>query len=212
MSGSITRTKKITYSAMFAAIATVLMYFEVPLPFMPPFLKMDLSGLVSILAAFMFGPLSAILITLVKDISHIFTSTSGGVGQVADFFMVSAFSIAASMAYRRFHTRKGAILGLSLGTLAMAVVGCFTNKYMLIPFYAQLMPIEDILPACSAVNPLIGSLDTYILFGAFPFNLIKGAILSVITLLLYKRLSNFIKENTIFDKKPAAVDKAPKMG
>ena len=212
MSGSITRTKKITYSAMFAAIATVLMYFEVPLPFMPPFLKMDLSGLVSILAAFMFGPLSAILITLVEDIIHIFTSTSGGVGQVADFFMVSAFSIAASMAYRRFHTRKGAILGLSLGTLAMAVVGCFTNKYMLIPFYAQLMPIEDILSACSAVNPLIGSLDTYILFGAFPFNLIKGAILSVITLLLYKRLSNFIKENTIFDKKPAAVDKAPKMG
>ena len=86
---------------------------------------------------------------------------------------------------------------MACGSLAMAIVGCFTNRYMLIPFFAKVMPIEAILSACSAVNPLIGSVDTYIIFGALPFNLIKGFILSVITFLLYKRLSSFVRENTI---------------
>lgn len=197
MSSTITRTKKITYSAMFAAIATVVMFFEFPLPFMPPFLKVDLSGAVSLLAAFMFGPVPAVLITMVKDIIHAFSSTTGCVGELGDFFMTSAFCVVASLLYRRYHTRRGAVLGMACGALAMTVVGCFTNKYMLIPFFAKVMPIEAILSACSALNPLIGSVDTYVLFGVVPFNLVKGFILSAITLLLYKRLSNFVKENTI---------------
>lgn len=197
MSSTISRTKKITYSAMFAAIATVVMFFEFPLPFMPPFLKVDLSGAVSLLAAFMFGPVSAVLITMVKDIIHAFSSSTGCVGELGDFFMTSAFCVVSSLLYRRHHTKKGAVLGMACGTLAMTLVGCFTNKYMLIPFFAKVMPIEAILSACSAVNPLIGSVDTYILFGTVPFNLMKGAILSVITFLLYKRLSTFVKENTI---------------
>ncbi len=205
MSSSLTRTKKITYSAMFAAIATIVMFFEFPLPFMPPFLKVDLSGAVSLLAAFMFGPVSAILITLVKDIIHSFSTTTGYVGEIGDFLMTSAFCVVASLTYRRVHTKKGAVTGMALGTVVMAIVGCFTNKYMLIPFFSQVMPIEDILSACSAINPLIGSVDTYIIFGALPFNLIKGCILSVITLLLYKRLSVFIKEYTVFDKKSRPV-------
>lgn len=197
MSSTLSSTKKITYSAMFAAIAIVVMFFEFPLPFCPPFLKVDLSGAVSLLAAFMFGPVSAVLITMVKDIVHAFSSSTGCVGELGDFFMTSAFCVTASLLYRRHHTKKGAILGMACGTLAMTIVGCFTNRYLLIPFFANVMPIEAILSACSSVNPLIGSVDTYILFGAVPFNLVKGTILSLITLLLYKRLSSFIRENTI---------------
>lgn len=208
MSSTISRTKKITYSAMFAAIATVVMFFEFPLPFMPPFLKVDLSGAVSLLAAFMFGPVSAVLITMVKDIIHAFSSSTGCVGELGDFLMTSAFCVVSSLLYRQRHTKKGAVLGMACGTVAMAVVGCFTNRFMLIPFFAKVMPIEAILSACSAINPLIGSVDTYILFGALPFNLVKGAILSVITFLLYKRLSTFVKENTI--GAGAALDKRRK--
>jgi len=197
MSSTVNRTKKITYSAMFAAIATVVMFFEFPLPFMPPFLKVDLSGAVSLLAAFMFGPVSAVLITMVKDIIHAFSSTTGCVGELGDFFMTSAFCIVSSLLYRRFHTKRGAVLGMACGTAAMTVVSCFTNKYMLIPFFAKVMPIEAILSACAKLNPLIGSVNTYVIFGVVPFNLMKGFILSVITFLLYKRLSGFIKENTV---------------
>lgn len=197
MSSTISRTKKITYSAMFAAIATVVMYFEFPLPFMPPFLKVDLSGAVSLLAAFMFGPASAVLITLVKDIIHAFSSSTGCVGELGDFFMTSAFCVVSALMYRKFRTKKGAVLGMACGTAAMTLVSCFTNRYMLIPFFAKIMPLEAILSACAKVNPLIGSVDTYVIFGVIPFNLMKGLILSIITFLLYKRLSVFIRENTI---------------
>ncbi len=197
MSNTLSRTKRITYSAMFAAIATVVMFFEFPLPFCPPFLKVDLSGAVSLLAAFMFGPASAVLITMVKDIIHAFSSSTGCVGELGDFLMTSAFCVVASLLYRKHHTKKGAVLGMAWGTGAMTLVSCFTNRYMLIPFFAKVMPIEAILSACAKVNPLIGSVDTYVLFGVIPFNLVKGLILSIITFLLYKRLSSFVKENTI---------------
>ena len=204
MNNTLTQTKKLTYSALFAAIATAVMFIEFPLPFMPPFLKVDLSGVVSLLAAFMFGPLPAVMITLVKDIIHFFSSSTGGVGELADFLMISTFSVIASVAYRRMHTRKGAVIGLSLGTASMDIIGMLTNKYMLIPFFSNVMPIETIFSVCGEINPLIGDLNTYIIFGAGPFNLIKGIILSLVTLLLYKRLSVFIKSNTIREHKAPA--------
>lgn len=187
----------ITYCGLFAAVATALMYLEFPLPFMPPFLKVDLSGAVTLLAAFMFGPIQAVLITAVKDLIHFFTSTSGGVGQLADFLITSSFAVAASAIYRRFHTRKGAVLACGVATLVMTVVGVLTNKFLLIPAYSLIMPIDAILAACAKVNPLIGDINTYLLFGAAPFNLMKGSILSVVTFLLYKRLGVFIRQGTI---------------
>ena len=77
---------------------------------------------------------------------------------------------------------------------------------MLIPFFSKIMPIEAIFSACAEVNPMIGDINTYIIFGALPFNLIKGVILSGVTWLLYKRLSTFIKRNTVFDKDHKAAD------
>lgn len=188
--------KRMTYCAMFAAIATILMYFEFPLPFMPPFLKIDLSGTVTLLAAFMFGWLPALLITAVKDFIHFFSSTTGGVGQLADLMMMTAFSATAALIYRRMHTRRGAVLGLAAGSVAMTAVSVFTNRYMLIPFFSKVMPISAILDACAAVNPLIGDINTYVLFGVVPFNLIKCLVLSLLTMLLYKRLSVFIRGNS----------------
>ncbi len=197
------RTKRITYTALFAAIATVVMYFEFPLPFMPPFLKVDLSGAVTMIAGFMFGPLPAILVTAIKDIIHAFSTTTGGVGELADFLVTSSFAVTAAVIYRRKHTRRGALIACLSAIAVMTVVGMLANKFLLIPFYSQVMPIDAIVSACAAVNPLIGNIDTYILFGAGPFNLIKGGILSLITFLLYKRLSFFIKhygDHTTIDK------------
>lgn len=198
-------TRRLTYCAMFAAIATVLMYFEFPLPFMPPFLKVDLSGIVSLLAAFMFGWLPAMLITLVKDLIHLTSSTTGGVGQLADFLMITAYSAVAAGIYRKRHTRHGALLGLAVGGVAMTIVGVFTNKFMLIPFFSKVMPIEAILEACALVNPFIGDINAYIIFGVVPFNLLKSVLLASVTMLLYKRLSVFIKEGTVKSK---SVDKS----
>ncbi len=187
------KTRKITYVAMFAAISAVLMYFEFPLPFLPPFLKIDLSGIPILLAAFMFGPVEAITVTLIKDLIHLFSSQTGGVGELADFIIFSAFALTAYFIYRINKTRKLAVLACAAGTGVITVVGVLANKFLLIPFYEKIMPIEAIIEACKAVNPYIDSINAYLLLGVVPFNLIKGVVISLVTLLVYKKLSVLIK-------------------
>ena len=106
-----TKTSKITYTAIFAAIATVLMYFEFPIPFMPPFLKVDLSGAVVLIGAFIFGIAPAITIIGIKDIIHLTQTQTGGSGEVADFLMLSTLVVIAVLLYRGHKSRKMAVLG-----------------------------------------------------------------------------------------------------
>lgn len=192
-----TKTSKITYTAIFAAIATILMYVEFPLPFMPPFLKVDLSGAVVLIGAFIFGIGPAITMIGIKDVIHLFQTQTGGSGELADFLMLSSLVIVAVLVYRAHKSRKMAVMGCLLGTLAMACIAMLTNYFLLIPFYAQVMPLEAIFAACTAVNPYVTGMQGYLLLGVLPFNLIKGGILTLITMLAYKKLSSFIKSKQI---------------
>lgn len=188
------KTRTITYTALFAAVATVLMFFDFPLPLMPPFLKLDFSGVPIMLCAFMFGPVPALLATAVKDLIQMLFSTSAGVGPLADFLILGSFAVTAGLLYRRKHTRRGAVIGCAVSTAVMVVVGMIANKYILIPFYikAMGMPLDVILALCAKVNPLIGDMNTYIIFGAGGFTLFKGILISAITFVLYKRLHRVI--------------------
>lgn len=187
------QTKKITFTAIFAAIASVLMFYEFPLPFMPPFLKVDLSGAIILIGAFIFGIAPALSMVLIKDLIHLLSTQTGGSGELADFLMSATLIVATILIYRRKQTRGGAILGCTLGTVAMSLMGILTNRFIIIPFYSLTMPIKEIIAACGQINPLIGSLDGYLLFGVLPFNLMKGAILSIITIFMYQRLGTFIR-------------------
>ncbi len=192
-----TKASKITYTAIFAAIATILMYFEFPIPFMPPFLKVDLSGAVVLIGAFIFGITPSIAMILIKDLIHLTQTSTGGSGELADFLMLSTLVICAVLIYRSRKNRKVAAIGCTLGSVAMAGMGVLTNYFLIIPFYSQVMPLEAIFEACSAVNPHITGMEGYLLLGVLPFNLIKGAILTTITMLAYKKLSTFIKSKQI---------------
>ena len=134
-----TKTSKITYTAIFAAIATVLMYFEFPIPFMPPFLKVDLSGAVVLIGAFIFGIAPAITMIGIKDIIHLTQTQTGGSGEVADFLMLSTLVVIAVLLYRGHKSRKMAVLGCAAGSVAMACVGMLTNYFLIIPFYSQVI-------------------------------------------------------------------------
>jgi riboflavin transporter FmnP len=186
--------KKLVTLALFSAISAILMYFEFPMPFMPPFLKLDLSGVAILIAAFMFGPSYAIAVVTVKDLVHLMTTTSGGVGQLADFIMMSCFAVTASLVYLKRKDKTHALLGCVLGTLVLTVTAIIANYFILIPFYAKIMPIEAIVSACNALNPMITDMSGYYIYGVLPFNLIKGTVLSVITVLCYKKLSVIIKQ------------------
>ena len=105
-----TKTMKITYTAIFAAIAAVLMYFEFPLPFMPPFLKVDLSGAAILIGAFIFGIGPAIMMILIKDLIHVTQTQTGGSGELQDFILLALFVIVAVSVYKRclLYTSHGA--------------------------------------------------------------------------------------------------------
>lgn len=189
----LSRTRMVTLIGVFAAISTILMYIELPLPFMPPFLTIDLSGVPILIMGFMYGPLPAIYVTCIKDIIHMFSSQTGCVGELADIIILSCFAVVSSALYRRNPTTKGVALSVAAGAVTITVVGALANRFMLIPFYSQIMPLQAIIDACHAVNPMIDSINAYVIFGAAPFNLIKGLILSVFTLLLYKKMAGFIR-------------------
>lgn len=189
---SVSKVQMITLVGVFAAISTILMFFEMPLPFMPPFLKVDLSGVPILIMGFMYGPIPAIYVTVIKDIVHMFSSQTGCVGELADIIVLSSFAVVSSLIFRRNRSTKGVALSVLAGAATITVVGSLANKFMLIPFYSKIMPLQAIIDACSAVNPMINSLNAYVIFGAAPFNLIKGLILSVMTLLLYRKMSSFI--------------------
>ena len=192
-SRSTSRTRRLTVTAMMAAISTVVMFFEFTFPPFPPFLKFDLSGLPVLLTSFMMGPAQAVMVVLIKDLIHLLSTTTGGVGELADFLILSSFAITAGLIHRRLPSARGTALACACGSLVIAVVGALANYYLLIPFFSNLMPIEAIISACNAVNPAIDSLMGYILFGAVPFNLAKGVVLSVVTVLSYKKLGHVLK-------------------
>ena len=178
------RTRVLTYTALMAAISTVVMFFEFTFPPFPPFLKFDLSGLPILLTAFIMGPVQAIIVTLIKDLFHVLSTTTGGVGELADFLILSSFAVTAGLIHRKMPSVKGTALACFAGTVAIAIV---------IPFFSNIMPIDAIISACNAVNPAIDSLAAYILFGAIPFNVAKGIVISIVTVVTYKKLGHVMK-------------------
>ena len=142
----------------------------------------------------MFGPGEAGAITLIKDLVHLLSTTTAGVGEFADFLILSSFAVVVALVYRRYKNKKGAGISLVCGSVVMAIMGGLTNKFILIPFYSKtFMPIEAIIDVCQKINPMIDSVNAYVLFGAVPFNIIKGILISFFTLLVYKKLSVIIK-------------------
>lgn len=193
-------TRKLVTIAMLAAVATVLMYLELPLPFLPPFLKLDISAVPVMIGSFMFGPLAGVCMAAVKALVHALSTQTGGVGEVADFLITGSFALTAGLVYRRFHSKRGAKLAALCSVGVITVVGCLANWFILLPFYKNIMPIDAIIAACNAVNPAVTDAAGYIWFGALPFNLIKGTVVCALTFVLYKRLSGVIHRFAEVDK------------
>lgn len=196
-SQSIGKTRYMVQVGMLAAIAVVLMLFDIPLPFAPSFYQIDLSELPVLVGAFAMGPLAGVLIELVKVLLNLVingTSTAF-VGEFANFIIGCALIVPAALVYQRKKTRKSAIIGMALGTVIMAGVGGLINAFVLLPAYAAAfgMPIDALVGMGTAVNAAITNLPTFCLFAVVPFNLLKGVVVSVITLLLYKHISRILK-------------------
>jgi riboflavin transporter FmnP len=187
-------TRTMTVIAILAALSSVLFYFpEFPVPFMPVWMKLDFSNLPAMIGTFALGPCAGFIIVAVKDLVGLTHSTSGGIGELADFVMSAAFVIPAGFIYWHRKNRQCALVGMAAGTVAMTAAASLTNYYVLIPAFAALMgvSVDEILAAAAAAVPLVESLTlgTYMLWVVVPFNLLKGLLISLVTLLIYKPLS-----------------------
>ena len=191
------KVKKIAFIGLMGAVSAVLMLLRFPIPFMPPFLSFDLSGVMEMMGGLMFGPMEALCIIVVKILLQLVMqgSMSLGTGELQNFILSSAYVLPAVLIYHRKKTKKSAIIGMTVSSVIVAVVAVITNLYLIIPFYVKLfgMSMDDIISMCSAVNPAMKDTMSLVIFGLVPFNLIKYGATSVVTFIIYKRLSGVIR-------------------
>ena len=186
---SLTRVRALTVTAMLSAIAFVLMFLDFSVPLIPSFVKMDISELPALLAAFALGPVYGMVVCLVKNLIHLMVTSTAGAGELCNFLLGASFVIPAGLLYRRMKSRKGALIGVLIGSVIMALFSIPLNYYVTYPIYANFMPIDAILSMYQAIRPSVNSLlECLIVFNA-PFTLVKGLIDAVLCFLIYKSLS-----------------------
>lgn len=205
-----TNLNKMIKISLLSVMAFVLMFLEFPLPVFPNFLQIDLSDLPALLGGFALGPVSGILIELFKNVLHVmFKGTSTGfVGEFANFMVGSIFVVTAGIIYKMRKSKKTAILGLVAGTVVMSLCASVLNYTMLLPLYAKIFkaPIEAFVAMGTTINSNIKTIKDLVLLSILPFNLLKGVVVSVVTIPIYKKVSPMLhSEEVLQDRKKSAL-------
>ena len=191
--------RRVALVGVFSAIAAVLMLFELPLWFAPSFYELDFSEIPVLICAFAMGPVAGVATELCKVLLKLVLkgTTTAFVGDFANFVVGCSLIIPASAVYSFKKTKKSAIIACIVGTLFMTVFGTAFNAVYLLPAFSKFygMPMDAILAMGTEVNPLAkeGSIVSFVVACVAPMNLIKGTLVSVVTLLIYKPLSPIIK-------------------
>ncbi len=184
--------------AMLSAAAVVLMLFEFPLPFIaPPFYELDFSEVPVLIGAFALGPMSGVVIELMKIVLNLLINgtITAGVGEIANFVVGVSFILPAQLIYKHKKCKKNALIGMGVGGVIMVILGCFMNAFVLIPAYAKVleMPLEAFVKMGAAISPFVDSIAKLVIICVAPFNIIKVVLVSIITALIYKPLSPILK-------------------
>ncbi len=198
MSYSKKRISYVTKIAILGAAAALLMLLEFPLPFAPSFYELDLSEIAVLVAGFALGPMAGVLTEVVKILLNlILTGTDTAfVGEIANLVTGLSLVLPASLIYKYRRKFSGAVVGMASGTVSLAAAGSLMNYFVLVPAFSVIynLPLDTIISMGTAVNESITDLKTLILFAVVPFNLLKGLICSVVTLVIYKPLSPLLKK------------------
>jgi len=187
-----TRTHRITVTAMLSAVATVLMFVDFSVPFMPVFIKLDVSELPALLASFSLGPWYGVAVCLIKNLINCLRTTTGCVGELCNFMLGAIFVFSAGWIYQQFHhhkSRRGALIGSLVGAAAMALLSVPVNYFLTYPIYAKFMPIDQIVGMYQAINPSVNGLLGCLVTFNMPFTFAKGLLDVGLCFLIYKPLS-----------------------
>lgn len=185
--------RKITATGMLSAISFALMFMDFSVPFMPSFIKMDLSELPALIGAFAYGPVVGVIICLIKNLLHLFISSTGGVGELSNFLLGASFVLVAGFVYKWKKNRKSALIGSIAGAFVMAVFSVFSNYFLVYPIYYNFMPQDAILAAYQLIFSGVDNILECLIVFNMPFTFLKGILSVIITFLIYKRLSPILK-------------------
>ncbi len=189
--------RKFAFCGLFGALGFVLMLLEFPLPMIiPSFIKFDFSEIPAIITSFAYGPLYGVTVCLLKNLLHLFVTTSAGVGEVSNFILGAIFVGVAGQIYKYRKNRKFALIGSLIGAFTMAVISVFSNFYIVYPAFSVLynLPLPAILGMYQAILPSVDNLFEAILIFNLPFNFAKGMIDAAICFLVYKKISPILKK------------------
>ena len=182
-----------TVTAVLSAVSFVLAFFEFPVPLSPSFARMDLSDFPALIGAFAFGPMVGIMVELIKNLLQLISSSTGGIGELANFLMGASYVATAGWIYQRNKTKKTAIIAGIAGSVVMGIVAALANYFILLPLFEQFLPVDQLIASFSAFMPFIKTKADVVVFNALPFNLLKGLVISAFCMLVYKRLSPILK-------------------
>lgn len=189
------KLKQLLTITLMAVISFIIMFLEMPLPIFPEFLKVDLSDLPALITGLALGPVAGILVELLKNLLHLLRTSTMGIGELANFLVGVALILPSSIIYKKNQNIKVLAVSMVGGILLMGLVGGLANYFILLPFYQNALgfPMEAIVGMGSAVNPAIKDTFSLILYAIVPFNILKGIIVTIFTIALYKRVSPLIK-------------------
>lgn len=173
------RTRVTVTCAMLSAMAVVLQLMGYVIPKVAGFLDVEFSDLPAIIGTLALGPMCGVAIEAIKNVVHCAFTTTGFVGELANFVVNGTFVLVLGLIYRAHKTKKAAIIGFAAATVSYSLVAMASNYFLMFPLYMPDAPASVML--------------SIILTAVTPFNIAKGVVLSTITLLIYKKLSPVIK-------------------
>ena len=193
-----TTLRHMTMAGLFGAIAFVLMYFSFGIKFISVFAEFDFSAIPELIGGYVLGPLGALYIIIIKLLLKLlFQGTSSMfTGEVQNLILSLSYVLPAILYYRKHRTKKGAVIGLTLGSILSIIMAVITNLYLIFPAYIALygMNWDGIIEMCTAANPFIKNIPTFVAFSVLPFNIILRFVSSILTILVYKKISVPIKK------------------
>lgn len=176
------QTRKLILISMLSAIGFILMFIKFPIPFLPPYLTLDFSDVPALFATFTFGPFVGIIVAFIKNLLNFLFNVGDPVGPFANFLAATSFIVTFYYATKYKTQTKSLIIGAIAGTLVMTIVLSVLNYFLLLPLYGMIMNLTDV----------VQNIKVIIVSGVVPFNLIKGLLVSLVFILLFKRLKHVL--------------------
>ncbi len=180
---------KLVILALLGTIALILFFLKFPLPFLPPYLKIDFSDMPALMAGLIFSPMAGVVVVLIKNLLYlIVTGAADPIGIVANFLAGVMFVLPVSLMYHKFHKGvKSIVSGLITGTLIMAIGMTVLNYYVILPAYAWFMGWD-------MGNQIVWGA---ILIGVLPFNVIKGIVVGLLFVPLFIKMRTWIEQKQV---------------